>query len=379
MLECLDRFYGKLLCAGKHGKTMKILQVIGVIRKAAGTSLFCLELADALKRRGHNVAVAVLDLSWENAYPSKEGVSVGDAASFWSGPFDWDVVHLHGLWEIGLWRFFLRAKKSHIKVVWSPHGTITPWAMAHRGFKKRVLMELFLRRFLSNADILHVTAQSEAEDAARLRIKTPVAIVPLGADICFTDAELSEIKERKPNNNHILLFVSRVHRKKGLLNLVRAWKELPDEIKCGWKVRIVGPDQDGHVAELQDECHRLNVSDWFDFVGPKYDLELKQEYATADLFVLPTFSENFGSVVLEAMACCVPVICTKGAPWSGLESHKAGLWIDVGVEPLCIALKRMMMLSDDERHNMGLNGRIWVERDFAWNSIAEKMIRVYGG
>jgi len=100
-------------------------------------------------------------------------------------------------------------------------------------------------------------------------------------------------------------------------------------------------------------------------------------YRCADLFILPTFTENFGVVVAEALSYGVPVITTKGAPWEGLITHGCGWWIDIGAEPLAAAIREAVAISDEERYAMGKRGRLFVEENFGWSDIAEKMLFVY--
>ena len=115
----------------------------------------------------------------------------------------------------------------------------------------------------------------------------------------------------------------------------------------------------------------------FEFVGPKYGDELQREYATADLFVLPTHSENFGSVVIEALAHGLPVITTKGAPWVEIETNRCGWWIDIGVEPLAKTLRTALSLGDKERCEMGQRGRRFVEAKYTWAAVVKAMEQAY--
>jgi glycosyltransferase involved in cell wall biosynthesis len=203
-------------------------------------------------------------------------------------------------------------------------------------------------------------------------LKNPVCLAPLGVRIEDRVEHVERVEGGK-----VLLFVSRVQKKKGLVNLVNAWTILPQEVKQGWKVRIVGPDQENHTAELVALCNERGVSQDFEFVGPKFGDELQREYAMADLFVLPTHSENFGSVVVEALAHGLPVITTKGAPWAEIETARCGWWIDIGVEPLINALHTALMLDDKERHEMGLRGRRLVEEKYTWAAVVKEMVKGY--
>ena len=293
----------------------------------------------------------------------------------------WDVVHLHGIWEIDLYRISRVAHDIGIKVVWSPHGMLTPWAMKFKWLKKKMVFSLWLKKEMSRAELLHVTAASEVEDVRRNGLDNPVVVAPLGVRAMLTDKELEEIKEasRKAAQKTVL-FVSRIQKKKGLLNLVEAWKGLkktsPD-VTEGWKIKIVGPDQENHTAEVKAFAKSLGVESDIEFSAPLYGREKEIAYAESSLFVLPTFSENFGSVVIEALINRTPVITTKGAPWVDLLDYNAGWWIDIGAEPLGVALMEALAMSTGELQEKGDSGRKLVEEKYAWNAVCRIMTKGY--
>jgi glycosyltransferase involved in cell wall biosynthesis len=170
------------------------------------------------------------------------------------------------------------------------------------------------------------------------------------------------------------LFLSRLHPKKGLINLIEAWSIVrPD----GWDLTIAGPDDGGHRQVIEQLIRTHDLAASVRLVGSVPDADKWALYAASDLFVLPTFSENFGIVIAEALVSGLPVITTKGAPWSGLHQHGCGWWIEVGVEPLVDALTSAIRLSSCEREALGARGRAYIERDFSWAGITRKMLRAY--
>lgn len=171
-----------------------------------------------------------------------------------------------------------------------------------------------------------------------------------------------------------ILYVGRIAPIKGLDVLLGAFAQ---GMSPEWKLVIVGPDQEGHKAELTKLAESLSISDSVVFAGPKYGDELGQVYDESDIFVLPSYSENFGSVVIEALSHSLPVVTTKGTPWSELVERKCGWWIDIGVEPLAAALRETMSLPDEERMAMGARGRRLVEEKYTWDAVVKKMIGVY--
>ena len=358
---------------------MKILHAIAGMQKAAGTSVFCGEVCNGLVALGHEVSIAVVNPEAADCYlidSRVERISVVSLLhSTTPSILHFDLIHIHALWSPILHKVAKWARANKIPVVWSPHGMLTPWAMNNRWLKKHLAWWLYQRWDLTRADLLHVTAESEVEDVRRMGLKNRVVVAPLGVNV---DDSVERVE--RADGKKVLLFVSRVQRKKGLVNLVKAWREVKEWGSEGvreWKVRIVGPDQEGHTAELKALCEELGVSEDFEFVGPKYGEELQQEYASADLFVLPTHSENFGSVVIEALAHDLPVICTKGAPWRELEECKCGWWIDIGVEPLAEALKKAMAASRESLVEMGVRGRKLVEEKYTWDAVVKTVVEGY--
>jgi glycosyltransferase involved in cell wall biosynthesis len=141
-------------------------------------------------------------------------------------------------------------------------------------------------------------------------------------------------------------------------------------------VRIVGPSEGGHDEELKRLAVALGLERLI-IEGPVYGEDKFAVFRDADVFALPTLNENFGIAVAEALAAEVPVIATKGAPWSGLEPEHCGWWIDHGVEALARALVMAMETDPAELASMGRRGRAWMERDFSWHRVANELSAVY--
>ncbi len=171
-----------------------------------------------------------------------------------------------------------------------------------------------------------------------------------------------------------------MHPKKGVMELVEALR-LCDSALETWEVELVytvnGDFEREYESNVKARVKELGFEDNFIFTGALDDTEKWNAYARSDLFVLPTYSENFGIAIAEALFAELPVITTKGAPWAGLEKNQCGWWIDIGIEPLAKALDMAMSLDDATRREMGARGREWMKRDFDWNAIGRKMKAAY--
>jgi glycosyltransferase involved in cell wall biosynthesis len=172
-----------------------------------------------------------------------------------------------------------------------------------------------------------------------------------------------------------VLFLGRVHPKKGLDVLLNAWRAIEPRFK-DWDLRIVGPDNDGYLHRMKQLAADLGLQR-VRFDGPLHGDAKWEAYRAAALFVLPTHSENFGISVAEALAAGTPVIVTKGAPWPQLEAQGAGWWIELGTEALVPALERAIDLGVETLSGMGQAGRAWMIRDYSWSRIGRTMAEVY--
>ena len=206
-----------------------------------------------------------------------------------------------------------------------------------------------------------------------------LTVEPLGVVFRWSDEELKAIKDGETEKK--IVYISRLHPKKGVDNLIRAWCMLKDAVPkavAGWKIEIIGEDSyPNYCSTLKALCREMGVEDAFRFRGVIYGDEKERAYAGARLFGLPSHSENFGAVIAEALANGTPVVTTIGTPWHGLVEHNCGWWIDVGVEPLFEALKDAINMDDASLRAMGACGREWMKRDFDWHGIARQMLQAY--
>jgi glycosyltransferase involved in cell wall biosynthesis len=279
-----------------------------------------------------------------------------------------DLVHNHSLWMLPNVYPGWATQGSRIPYVVSPRGTLSEWAMASGSKIKRLYWPLLQKPSIAHAALFHATAESEYHDIRRMGFKQPVAVIPNGID-------LPEYQAKPARNQRTLLFFGRLHPVKGVDHLLQAWALLQDEFPQ-WQLRITGPGDADYVHYLKTLAQDLRVQR-ASFDGPIYGTGKFNAYRQADLYVLPSHSENFGMTVAEALACGTPCVVSQGAPWKGLEANQAGWWPKIGTEPLMAALRVALAKPQTELDTMGENGRQWMDHAFSWSHIGDTMTQVY--
>ena len=276
---------------------------------------------------------------------------------------DHDVIHTHGLW---LMQNNYRSPGPAFVI--SPRGMLTKVALTFSPMKKRAIGLFCQDRSLRAASLFHATSMEELEDIRAYGLRQPVAVVPNGIDV-------PEVPPPAMSERRRLITLGRVHRKKGLDRLIAAWAEIAPRFP-DWDLEIIGPNQNDHRNELMTQARSLGVKR-VTFREAIHGTEKQIIMGTADLFILPSLSENFGITVAESLAVSVPVIATKGTPWAGLEDNACGWWVGHSPADLASAMNQAMRLPRDELKRMGLNGRTWMERDFSWDEIGAKTLAAY--
>ncbi len=283
------------------------------------------------------------------------------------------IIHSHGMW-LPINHFVSKhARNLGVPLVIQPHGMLEPWALNAGRVKKLIAMLGYQRHDLDAAQLLIATADSEYDTFRSLGLKNPIAVIPNGINLNEFTKINSALSYNLKQQNKNIIFMSRIHPKKGILNLVQAWDRID---RNGWKLLLAGPNENNYLSEVLALISKHNLNDSIEYVGELYNQDKIDFYNGASLFVLPTYSENFGLVIAEALACGIPVITTKGTPWADLEKFACGWWIDIGVEPLVTALQQAMALSDEQRIQMGKNGCAYVQR-YNWQDIADQMAHTY--
>lgn len=280
-----------------------------------------------------------------------------------------DIVHNHGLWLAPNIHAGHAARRAGCALVVSPRGMLAHAALAFSRRRKAIVWKLLQEPALRQAACWHATSEAEACEIQAAGVTAPIAVIPNGIDIPDPDTDV------QTQRSATILYVGRLHAKKNLACLIKAWSELEAAFP-NWRLRIVGPDEAPCASELRSLAASLQLRR-VTIEAAAYGQGKIELMRQASIFVLPSLNENFGLTVAEALGCGLPVIATKGTPWSGLVAHGCGLWIDHGVSPLIEALRALLALPDNVRAEMGARGRLWVGEAFAWSSVGDRMARVY--
>ena len=277
-----------------------------------------------------------------------------------------DLVHFHGLWQWPWQALARRCRARRLPYVVSPHGMLEPWAWAHKAWKKRPYYHLFEKRFLNRSAALLATAPSEA---GRLRALLPgarVETLPLGTDgIPGPDYHAARARLGWAPGERVLLFLSRIHPKKGLDLLLQALARSPASAD---RLAIVGDGDPAYVESLRSWARaHAGALPRLDWIGPVWGEARWPWHQGADLFCLPTHSENFGLVVLEAWQAGTPVLTTPGTPWAAELPGRGGL---CQPEPGSIAQALTRLAAEPPWTDTARQAlHRWVLERFAWATL----------
>lgn len=291
-----------------------------------------------------------------------------------------ELLHSHGLWTYPSLASLKWTKSNSKPYVISPHGMLDPWAVNNSKWKKRFAGLLYEDSHLRGAACLHALCEAELNSIRAHGLKNPVCVIPNGIDMPDTHKYSKPgWHSLVPENSHVLLYLGRIHPKKGLSNLLQAWKvsqQAASDVQP-WVLVIAGWDQGGHEAELKSLAASLGISGSVLFVGPQFEDAKHASYACADAFILSSFSEGLPMVVLEAWAHSLPVVMTPQCNLPEGFAACAAIKVEPVVDSIAEGLISLFTRPDQERLAMGMQGRRLVEEHFTWPRIAEQMLAVY--
>jgi glycosyltransferase involved in cell wall biosynthesis len=360
-------------------------------RRAGGLFHSVRSLALALHDAGHSVTVVGLcdgdtagDLSaWHPLRPivAKPILSralgyaphVGRALP--AGSFD--VLHQHGIWQafsmqVSAWR-----RRTGRPVMVSPRGMLDPWAISHRGWKKRVASRLYEEANLRGAACLHALNESEARAIRAAGFRNPIATIPNGVDL--PGKAISAPPAWWPGGR-VLLFIGRLHTKKGVADLIEAWalmQTAAPAVADAWRLVIGGWDDGGYEALLREAIARHGLVGSIVMPGPLYGAEKESSLRNAEAFILPSHSEGLPISVLEAWSYQLPVLMTEACNLPEGFGENAALRISTDPPNLARELAAALGLEPERLAEIGAAGHRLAADRFHWREIARRHVEVY--
>jgi poly(glycerol-phosphate) alpha-glucosyltransferase len=290
---------------------------------------------------------------------------------------DLDVLSVHGLWKycsVASQRWRRQTARPYVV---HPHGMLEPWALQNAMWKKRIAAALYENQHLRQAACLRALSEAEAQSIRSYGLSNLICVIPNGVDL----PDLSESKTKTQSaNRKTVLYLGRLHPKKNIANLIRAWNEtFSSQGGSGdrWVLAIAGWDQGGYEAQLRQLTTDLGLLTSVVFVGPQFGAEKSECYRTCDAFILPSLSEGLPMTVLEAWSYAKPVLMTPECNLAEGFDVNAAVRIGTTSGEIAAGLKQLIEMSDDDRAAMGTRGRTLVATRFSWPRIGEQMRAVF--
>ncbi len=319
--------------------------------------------------------------SWGRATPQTLPVNGPSALGYSRGlrrallEFDGDVMQTHGIFKHTSADVRSVAKRSNTPYVVAPHGMLDSWALKQSRLKKKIALWWFESQHLRDARCFHALCRSEAADIRRCGYRQPICVIPNGVDL-----PEPIVHSKGTDRPKTLLFLGRIHPKKGLQELLLAWKQCHrDDANLVRHCRLViaGWDDGGHEQRLRTWTIDNELTGSIQFVGPVFGDTKTQWLRESDGFVLPSYSEGLPMSVLEAWSYRLPVIMTDHCHLPEGFAHDAGIQITTEPDSIATGLRRWMESESDELQRIGNNGHELVARSFSWEQIASQYIAMY--
>jgi glycosyltransferase involved in cell wall biosynthesis len=277
-----------------------------------------------------------------------------------------DVIHLTGVYNFPTFPTLLYARSLNKPLVWSPRGALQRWKGSARTNLKAVWDFLWYHTADRANLTMHVTSEDESREAKGRFLRLQTAIIPNGVDVP------AELNRTDGNGDLRLLFIGRLDPKKGIEPLLKACSLVGASLP--WRLAIAGWGATEYVSQLKAQIQALGMNGRVEMKGDVLVEAKKRLFESSDVTLVPSYTENFAIVVAEGLAHGVPVIASKGTPWSRLEEMKCGLWVENDPETLAEAIRSISRMPLQQ---MGLRGREWMRKEFSWRSVTDQMLNLY--
>lgn len=282
----------------------------------------------------------------------------------------YDLAHIHGIWQIPNLIFSFVTNFKNIPYIVSPRGMLEPWSLQQSFLLKKVALFVYQRKILNNSSVIHATSQMELLNLRKLGFRNKIALIPNGID-------LHEYQDTEVNKENTILFISRIHPKKGLELLIEALEVLNKKNESDWKCEIYGSGDQNYIDSLKLNIIKKGLMDRVVFFAPIYSSKKINKIKSAKVLVLPSYSENFGNIIAESLACKTPVISSVYTPWNDLEEYNCGWQIELQKEDLLNKIEHVLSLTDSVINKMGENGRFLIEKKYDIKIVSKKFENLY--
>lgn len=349
-------------------------------RRDGGMVPSILGMTGSLARRGEPISIFTPTPSRLGGTRLPDGVNLfGPEADMAEAIRSAEVVHFHGLWQGHTRRGAREARLANVPYLMAAHGMAEPWALRHKAFKKRLYTALVEGKNLRRASCLHALARPEVGHLRAIAPRTPVALIPNGVDLSpFDDLpprSTLEAEFPEMTGKLVILFFGRLHAKKGLDLLAGSLAALKDEYP-ELHILLAGND-DGALAPFLAQAEAGGVADRITRVGHVSGERAREVWASADAFVLPSYSEGFSMAILEALACRLPCLISTACHFPELARAGGGVEVEPNLGGVVQGLRELLERSPAERRDLALKGRGLVETHYTWDRQTTRLSEVY--
>jgi poly(glycerol-phosphate) alpha-glucosyltransferase len=301
-----------------------------------------------------------------------------------------DMAHLHALWMFTSVVVNRWSRKKHRPYVVTLNGMLEPWATQNSRWKKKLALLFYEQSCLDGAACIQANSEAELQSARLFGLRNPVAVIPNGIDLPELASERRTHSEGtvaalKAEGRKVLLYLGRIHPKKGLFNLLRAWagvQAFSDKAQGSngkeWVLAVAGWGEARHEEELRLQIANHQSRGSVVLLGPQFNRDKQLCFRNCDAFILPSLSEGLPMAVLEAWSYAKPVLITPECNLPEGFARGAAL----GIEPSTLGIERGLNLlfesTEGDRQTMGHHGLKLVSERFTWSKVAAEVHMVYG-
>lgn len=358
------------------GPANSLPNMLEALRKKLGITSVIYSVSSGMDEK--NLFIERFNIPWFNCKPigpSKIKFSSELRIRLNSELGNGDIIFSNNLWNYPAFLSAFTARNKRLPHIVSIRGSLYPWSLSQGKLRKKIAWFLFQKKSLQSASLVHVTCADEYHSVRELGIASPIAIVPHG--INYDDYQ--DLPQKQACSEHLnlckdkkyVLFMSRLHKKKGLDLLLDVWVEMVKEFP-NWCLLVVGPDYSNYTQKINAIVSENKIPNNIKVFGMLTGYDKQAVLGVSDIFTLPSYTENFGVVIGEAMAAGLPTITTTGVPWSEINSWNCGQQIELSYENLFNSMKSIMGQDEKSLKIMSNNAKSLIKNNYSWSAQAEK-------